>query len=247
MCKKFPDGAHKSFLQKLCQKSSQTFCNIYINMFFAAYTKSADLCWLMLIDAYWYWFITDFYGVTISFYITFMMQGFKNQVYSAQKLKPLKPSLHCSANFWSIFPVMSSTGGWVVNSLSKLRVSVSLATAGTNGGVIVPCKSVVWNRFKLSCSHDDCTYQNLLVDLFQPFPVDSLEEIIGLETFHIIFAAIIFALSNCAKTVLWLLFHDSSGSKSRWNNWRRKNAVFTFVSKAVIICWASFEIFWKKS
>ena len=149
MCKKFPDGAHKSFLQKLCQKSSKTVCNIYINMFFCCihknlsiFSNSADLCWLMLIDAYWYWFNTDFYGVTISFYITFMMQGFKNQVYSAQKLKPLKPSLHCSANFWSIFPVMSSTGGCVVNSLSKLRVSVSLATAGTNGGVIVPCKAL---------------------------------------------------------------------------------------------------------
>ena len=39
-------------------------------------------------------------------------------------------------NMWIIF-ILSSTGGWAVNSLSKLHVS--LATAGLNGAATVPC------------------------------------------------------------------------------------------------------------
>ena len=58
MCKKFPDGAHKSFLQKLCQKSSQTFCNIHQYVFCSIYKK----CWFMLIDANWCLLILIYHG-----------------------------------------------------------------------------------------------------------------------------------------------------------------------------------------
>ena len=122
-----------------------------------------------------------------------------SKVYLAQKLNPLKLSLHCSAIFGSIFPVVSSTGGWVVNSLSKFRVSVSLPTAGTNGGVTDPWENIfLWFVMFIIW----------FVYLFQSFPVDSLEEIVRLETVMVIFA--IFAFPNCSKPILGLLFRDGS-------------------------------------
>ena len=85
------------------------------------------------------------------FFLHFWQMQFQkySKVYLAQKLNPLKLSLHCSAIFASIIPVVSSTGGWVVNSLSKLRVSVSLTTDGTNGGATVPWENYFYKLSSL--------------------------------------------------------------------------------------------------
>ena len=143
-------------------------------------------------------------------------------------------------NMWIIF-ILSSTGGWAVNSLSKLHVS--LATAGLNGAATVPCSD-----HHLSSS--DVAQLFLPFTSSNPFQSTPLKKLWDLRLFSSSLLPSSWPSATVPRRSLGSCFGmaQRSGGHSLWKALENsKQLFFTFFSKAVIICWASGEIIWKSS